>query len=672
MAAVGAGGSNRVERRTAALLAVTGVFAGLLVIAGPAEPAAAVTVAATPYLVSRSATGVPANQDAFGDALSGDGRYFLVRSKASNLVAGDAGGHSDLFVKDRLAGTIERVSVSSAEAEADADSGRGTISDDGRYVAFTSAAKNLSGDTKAVADAFVRDRKLGTTTKASVPNDGIEPSTPVRDAAISGNGRYVAFTSSAANYVANDTNAKIDVFVRDLVAGTTERASVSFLEGQASADSEHPSISDDGRYVAFDSAADLAGGQPGVRDIYVRDRLAPSSGTTMLASTNTAEQAADGNSSYPVISGAGRYVAFDSDALNLVAGDTNVASDVFRRDLQDGVTTRASLHDNDSQIAGNTLANIADDGNRILFTSFAVATAATDVDQDEDVFIRTISTASTQRISSSSSVPDPTDDMWGQAFSDDGSIAGIDQSDYQPFATDHPDATDQAYLWERWNLGPLISPDAFATQQYQDFLGRAPTPTELSSWRTRFASGRVSPPSLIATLAADPTFTASKAPVTRLYWAFFLRKPDPGGLTYWINRSKAGVTLAAIAQKFAQSSEFNTRYGSVGNQQFVQLVYQNVFERQPDAGGLSFWTKQLDTKAKTRGEVITNFSESSEGVRRLAPQVTIVLISMGMLRAAPSSTFWDKAFAAFASGEKEAAWLAQDTLVSPGYAGRFP
>lgn len=137
--------------------------------------------------------------------------------------------------------------------------------------------------------------------------------------------------------------------------------------------------------------------------------------------------------------------------------------------------------------------------------------------------------------------------------------------------------------------------------------------------------------------------------MTRLYWSFFLRVPDKGGLDYWVGRYAAGASLAKIAATFSQSSEFQNTYGALSNSAFVTLIYQNIFGRDPDAGGLAYWTAKLDSGAKTRGDVMVSFSESSEGRRVLAPPVDLVLVHLGMLRvmpADPTFTSWRKALEA--------------------------
>ena len=186
----------------------------------------------------------------------------------------------------------------------------------------------LPGDTTGGSDVFVRDRQLGTTELVSVSTDDKRGDNVTQRSAISGNGRYVAFQSFAGDLVPGDTGQG-DIFVRDLQAGTTEWVSVSTSGVQDNFGSEgRPAISSDGRYVAFQSAADnLVPGDTNFRkDIFVRDRQTR---TTERANVSVDEIQANSHSSEPVISGDGRCVAFESYGDNLVDGDTNAASDIF-------------------------------------------------------------------------------------------------------------------------------------------------------------------------------------------------------------------------------------------------------------------------------------------------------------------------------------------------------
>src|SRR5262249_47460324 len=151
--------------------------------------------------------GVEANGDSDMGRLSDDGRYVAFMSRASNLVPGDTNGNWDVFVRDRVAGTTERVSVATNGAEGHGWAGEPAISADGRYVAFTSSAPDLvAGDSNGGYDVFVHDRLNGTTERVSVATGGGEADQGGAAPMISGNGRFVAFSSFSTNLVPRDTN----------------------------------------------------------------------------------------------------------------------------------------------------------------------------------------------------------------------------------------------------------------------------------------------------------------------------------------------------------------------------------------------------------------------------------------------------------------------------------
>lgn len=325
-------------------------------------------------------------------AISADGRYVVFTSRASNLVKRDTNGRQDVFVRDRKKGTTERVSVSSREAQGNRRSGDAEavgISATGRYVVFGSHASNLiRTDTNRREDVFVRDRKAGTTRRVSVSTrheggnaDSFSPS-------ISADGRYVAFASAATNLALRDTNRRTDVFVRDLSIRRTRRVSISDARVQANNQSATPSISADGRYVAFASwATNLVRGDTNRRlDIFVRDRTA---GTTRRASLSTAEHQGNGISLAPSISGNGRYVAFESAATDLIANDTNGTRDVFLRDLRTGTTRRVSVATGGAEGDGHSeLPSISQGGSFVVFMSTATNLVTGDTNGAADVFLR--------------------------------------------------------------------------------------------------------------------------------------------------------------------------------------------------------------------------------------------------------------------------------------------
>jgi Tol biopolymer transport system component len=343
-------------------------------------------------LGSTGSGGTQGNDDSSGPSISADDRYVAFESVATNLVAGDTNGAKDILVRDRDTGTTERVSVSTGGVEGNGDSSNPAISSDGRFVAFDSVASNLvAGDTNAVADVFVRDRQLGTTTRVSVGSEGDGPSV---NPSISAAGAVIAFESSATNLVAGDTNAAVDVFVRDLTASTTTRVSVGAGGAQGNGDSVNASISGDGLLVAFQSAASnlVTGDSNLTLDVFVRDRQLAS---TVRVSVDSGGTQGAGASTDPSISSDGRFVAFASAASNLVAGDSNLTLDVFVRDRQLASTVRASVDSGGTQGAGSSGGpSISADGRFVAFDSLASNLVLGDTNGFQDVFLRDEGTAS--------------------------------------------------------------------------------------------------------------------------------------------------------------------------------------------------------------------------------------------------------------------------------------
>ena len=359
------------------------------------------------YRVSVDSSGSEANNSSssgYAGVLSGDGHYVAFYSTATNLVAGDTNGASDIFVRDTVAGTTTRVSVDSSGSEANNGSYDPSFSADGRYVAFISSASNLvAGDTNAASDIFVRDTVAGTTTRVSVDSSGSEANSGSDYPSLSADGRYVAFYSSATNLVAGDTNGASDIFVRDTVAGTTTRVSVDSSGSEGNNDSYYPSLSADGRYVAFYSWASnlVAGDTNGAEDIFVRDTVA---GTTTRVSVDDSGSEANSHSYDPSLSADGRYVAFRSAASNLVAGDTNGASDIFVRDTVAGTTTRVSVDGSGSEANSHSYdPSLSADGRYVAFYSWASNLVAGDTNGVGDIFVRDTVASTTTRVSVDSS-----------------------------------------------------------------------------------------------------------------------------------------------------------------------------------------------------------------------------------------------------------------------------
>jgi cysteine-rich repeat protein len=369
-------------------------FAALLA-AGPAAGGQVARMVLTPAGLQSNGTATSMT----ARSVSADGRFVAFHSNATNLVAGDTNGLNDIFVRDRVAGTTERVNLTTANLQASANSSNAAISADGTTVAWESSATNLvPGDTNAVSDVFVRDRPSATTSRVSVATDGTQANGASTLGALSGDGRVVVFRSTASNLVPGDTNAQADVFVRDRATGETTRVSVASDGTQANGPSTNPAISDDGALVAFESTASnlVAGDTNGASDVFVHDRA---TGTTARISVDAAGGEVAGSSTTPVLSGDGRFVAFRSTAAALVAGDTNGQADVFVYDRLTGAVVRASVGAGGVQANGaSAMPALSADGTLVAFQSSATNLVPGDTNGQADVFVRDLLAGETARI----------------------------------------------------------------------------------------------------------------------------------------------------------------------------------------------------------------------------------------------------------------------------------
>jgi Tol biopolymer transport system component len=296
--------------------------------------------------VSRAPDGTAADGTSATPSLSHDGRFVAFTSSATNLVPDDSNELPDVFVHDLRTRRTERVSVASSGAQANGASGEPSISADGRFVAFSSAATNLvPNDTNGADDVFVHDRETGTTELVSVAEGGVQADGASGEGAISGDGRVVAFVSLARTL---DEGHEGGVYLRDREAGTTRWI----------ADGARPAINADGSVVAF-----VSGGA-----IHVFDRT---TGATERVSVTTGGASANGDSDWPALSGDGRTVAFHSLATNLVA-DAHAGWDVFVHDRDSGVTELASVTSSGSPADDfSFFPRLSDDGLVVVFTSIA-------------------------------------------------------------------------------------------------------------------------------------------------------------------------------------------------------------------------------------------------------------------------------------------------------------
>ena len=375
------------------------------------------------HRVSVDSNGAEANLDSYSNsqyAMNASGRFVVFSSKANNLVPADNNGRQDVFVRDRLLGTTTRVSVDSNGTEGDKDSFSPTISADGRLVAFTSHATNLvPNDLNGAVDCFVHDRWLGTTVRVSVRSDGTEVAQGGSSSTISGDGLLVVFDSSSSQLVQNDTNNQWDVFAHELGSGVTTRLSVDSSGNEADHQSFVHSVSHDGRFVNFQSLASnlVPQDQNGAWDVFLRDRTLS---TTVRASLDEQGQEVPDSCYSGAISDDGRYVGFNT-WYPAVSGDQDTQLDSYVRDLVGGTTTQVSVNSNghgaDLAASSNDMSS---DGRFVTLYSLATNLVPNDNNGTWDAFVHDLLTKTTTRVSVDSNGTEGNDVTSPACVSDDG------------------------------------------------------------------------------------------------------------------------------------------------------------------------------------------------------------------------------------------------------------
>lgn len=381
----------------------------------------------TTELVSIPINGSQSNDYSYESSISEDGRYVAFSSYANNLVNDDNNYYSDIFVRDRLLNITERISISNNGEEGNGNSYEPFISSDGRYVTFTSYASNLvENDTGDFADIFVRDRLLNITQRLSVSNTSEEGNDDSYGSSISSDGRYVAFYSYANNLVENDTNGFSDIFVFDRTSNTIKRINIPSNGEEANSDRYEPIISADGNFIAFTSEANnlVQNDDNNASDVFVFHQ---NSNSIKIVSISIKGGNANGGSCEPSISSDGRYIAFSSWADNLVDNDTN-GRDVFVYDQISGITERVSISSTGEELnEDNYNPSISRDGRYIAFVSGHASVAACEMllifgDNDNivDIFVHDRLSKITKKVSVSSSGEEANENSDDPAISGDG------------------------------------------------------------------------------------------------------------------------------------------------------------------------------------------------------------------------------------------------------------
>lgn len=397
----------------------------------PSTPTAALLVPGgtgsnTSTAVSVDSAGVYHLSPATGDAASSADGSFVVFSHPSALAGTDANGATDVFLRHAGATTLVSALTGTTTA-APGESGDAQITRDGHWVVFDSTAALVPADTNSRSDVYLYDTTTTNLTLVSVDalggpadKDSVEP-------AISDDGRYVAFLSNSTGLVAGETASGHEhmIFVRDLTTGVTTRVSrpvtgTGFLAADIAVG---PSISGDGNLIGYTYTGGdaVAGDSNGVADAFVYNQAA---GTTTRVSTSSTGAQSNGGSGAPELSGNGLFAVFQSDASNLVAGDTNGTTDVFEKNLTTGAVTRVSVGNDGSQANGaSTEPSVSTDGNRVLFTSAASNLVTGDTNGQPDAFLHLLSTGETIRVSLGSGAAQLPSGATASALSGDGTVA---------------------------------------------------------------------------------------------------------------------------------------------------------------------------------------------------------------------------------------------------------
>jgi Tol biopolymer transport system component len=398
-------------------------------------------------------------------SLSGDGRFMAFGSHASNLVPGDANGF-EVFVFDREDSSVERVAVTSGGAQSLTGVSNGpSISDDGRYVAFYSDGNDLvPADVNNAMDVFLRDLQAGTTTRISLDSTGTPGNGASYAPAISGDGTVVAFQSDATNLVADDTNDVTDVFVRDLVANTTTRVSVATggTEGTGGGEMFDPWVP--ALALSNDGRYIFFASQK--TDLVASDtngvadvfRHDRQTGTTIRVSVSSGGGQGNGASVTPSASGDGSLVAFTSNAFNLVAGDTN-GFDVFVHDVNTGQTSRVSVINHGGEATQDSAnPSISADGRYVAFQSFDNLLVPADTNLSWDIFIRDRETATLKRVSVAADGGQGNANSHYPSLSDDGAFVGYLSWSWTLVSND-TNFTHDVFVADWQALGVLEPPD---------------------------------------------------------------------------------------------------------------------------------------------------------------------------------------------------------------------
>lgn len=581
------------------------------------------------------------NAASIGARISANGRYVSFSTNQSLLPTDTTVGDGDIYVKDLLTNTLTLVSTDTGGATLATQKTGATLNGDGQLVVFQSTTPSHSS-------IVMKNLVSGALSSLSTNAAGVEANGDSYNAAISSNSLSVAFLSKASNLTASDTNGTDDVFVKNLVTGAVVNASTSATGVQANTPSTDAALSGDGLVVAFSSyASNLVAGGAGFSDIYAKNIA---TGGIVRVSSDSAGNAANNNSDNATLSYDGRYVVFSSTATNLVVGDTNGVRDVFRKDMLTGTTVRVSTSADGQQGLGESSnATVSADGRYVIFESKSDFTAG-DGDGRTDIFVKDLSSGALTRLSSGG---DANHYNYLSSLALAGGTLEAVFADYQFVSGGTADARNVLHSKIGLGFGSTVAEtltggagaDAIFANQGSDVLtglggndvidgGGGVDTAMYSTARADFTISRNAAGTAtitdttgvhgVDTLANVERLHFANADVAldingaagqayRLYQATFDRAPDLQGLGYWIKQMDAGLALSSMSLNFLTTPEGIALYGSgPSNADVLTKFYANTLHRAPDAGGYAYWLNILDNNVLSQGQVLASFSESVE------------------------------------------------------------
>ncbi len=503
-----------------------------------------------------------------------------------------------VMVKDLGSGALVRADTSAAGAGGDAGAGNPSLSGDGRYLSFTSYASNLvPNDSNGASDIFVKDLQTGAIVNASTGLDGALANGASLSSIISSDARVVAFSSVAKNLTETSSPLGYQVFRKDLDKGAVMQVSTTFSGVSANAESHLGGISADGRWVGFESYATNLGAAatPAAQQLYAKDTV---TGLLRLVSSSANGAAANGHSLELSLSADGRFAVFSSDASNLVAGDTNGVRDVFLKDLLSGAITRLSTSLAGEQgNEGSMSPSISGDAGTVTFVSRA-GNLTKDINGSDDAFIVTVDPAFLATWAGLL--------LGSESFKGGDSLVGTSGNDLLMGLGGY-DQIDGGQGLDTAVLRGLLAD--FTVVRNEDGSVSTTDSKKLDHTDLLFNIERLHFDN--ATVALDINGTAGKA--YRLYQAAFNRTPDGEGLGFWIAQMDRGASLDSVAASFMQSAEFQAAYGvNPSHAGLVDKFYLNVLHRAGEPDGVAYWLDALDRKLVTPEQVLGFISESAE------------------------------------------------------------